>query len=248
MPPLPRESGSALRPSQRERYQSLLKPLFIVFVAALLALAFAHLGSEVVEGDTRFFDMQLLRGAQSLRAAHPWLAEVMRDLSGLGSTTVLALFTVATTGYLALISARTSAFLVATSVISGSILVSVFKAAFGRLRPDAAYAELSVAGLSFPSGHASMSAIVFLTLGSLLASTHSRPAERIYILGTAVLMTLLVGLSRVALGVHWATDVLGGWAFGAAWAGLWLVLARHVARRGDANPVSRTGGSEHNKR
>ena len=103
----------------------------------------------------------------------------MRDLSGLGSTTVLTLFTVTTVGYLALVSARTMALLVAASVISGSVVVSVFKAAFGRLRPDAAYAELVASGLSFPSGHATMAAIVFLTLGALIAGTRSRLKERI---------------------------------------------------------------------
>lgn len=134
-------------------------------------------------------------------------------------------------GYLALASARTTAVLVATSVISGTVFVSVFKAGFGRLRPDVAYAELVVSGLSFPSGHASMSAIVFLTLGALIASTRNRLAERVYILMTATLMTLLVGLSRVALGVHYATDVLGGWAFGTAWVIVWVLLASHIARR-----------------
>jgi undecaprenyl-diphosphatase len=84
-------------------------------------------------------------------------------------------------------------------------------------------------GLSFPSGHAGISAIVFLTLGALLASTRSRAVERSYILGTATLMTVLVGLSRIALGVHWATDVLAGWAFGAVWALIWLMLARRLS-------------------
>ena len=238
MTPQRSKLGAGPPNTRLDRYRSILKPLLILFAAVLLALAFAKLGSEVVEGDTQFFDMRLLRGTQSLRTAHPWLAEVMRDLSGLGSSAVLTLFTLATTGYLALISARTSAFLVATSVISGSILVTVFKAAFGRLRPVAAYAELTVSGLSFPSGHASVSAIVFLTLGGLVASTQQRLAVRIYIVATAVLMTLLVGLSRVALGVHWGTDVLAGWAFGAAWAILWLLLARHLGRRRGASPIS----------
>jgi undecaprenyl-diphosphatase len=155
----------------------------------------------------------------------------MRDLSGMGSTIVLTLLTVATVGYLVLVSRRTTAFMVAVSVVSGTVLVSVFKAAFGRLRPDAAFAELEASGLSFPSGHASMSAIVFLTLGALFASTRNRRAERVYILLTAALMTALVGLSRVALGVHWATDVLAGWSFGSAWAIGWLVIARYLAHR-----------------
>lgn len=219
------------RASRLERYRALLKPLLIVFVAATLALLFIVLAGEVREGDTRFFDMLLLLRAQELRAAYPWLAEVMRDLSGLGSTVVLTLVTVATVGYLALVSQRTTAVLVATSVISGTVLVSVFKAAFGRIRPDLAYAELPASGLSFPSGHASMSAIVFLTIAALLASSHTRVSERTYILVTAGLMTFLVGLSRITLGVHYATDVIGGWAFGSAWAIVWLLLARDIARR-----------------
>ncbi|MEO6743346.1 MAG: phosphatase PAP2 family protein, partial [Caldimonas sp.] len=120
---------------------------------------------------------------------------------------------------------------VVASAISGSICVSTFKAAFGRARPDTAYAELVATGLSFPSGHATMSAVVFLTLGTLVASTRILWIERTYIVCTAVFMTLLVGVSRIALGVHWATDVLGGWAFGSAWAIAWLLLAGLLDRR-----------------
>jgi undecaprenyl-diphosphatase len=159
------------------------------------------------------------------------VAEVMRDLSGLGSTAVLTLFTAVTVCYLALVSARATALLVAAAVITGSVGVSWLKAWFGRLRPAADFAELLAPGLSFPSGHAGVSAIVFLTLGALLASTRSRAIERMYILAMASLMTLLVGLSRIALGVHWATDVLAGWAFGAAWAVIWVLLARRLNRK-----------------
>lgn len=214
-----------------DRYGSLLKPLLTGLAALLFTLAFAHLGSEVVEGETRSFDTALLRGAQALRLGHPWLAEVMRDLSGLGSLTVLTLFTLTTTFYLALVSTRAMAGLVAGSVVTGALLVEILKAGFGRLRPDALFAELVAPGLSFPSGHAGISAIVFLTLGALLASSRTHPAERIYILVAAALMTLLVGVSRVALGVHWATDVLGGWAFGCAWALVWLLVARRIGPR-----------------
>jgi undecaprenyl-diphosphatase len=232
MPSTSRSNGAPTPPPSPDRYRSLLKPLLMGLAAVLLTLAFIHLGAEVAEGDTRAFDTDLLRGAQSLRVGHPWLAEVMRDLSGLGSTTVLTLLTVATVGYLALVLARMMAFLVTASVLSGSVLAGVFKAAFGRLRPNSAFAEGVVAsGLSFPSGHATMSAIVFLTLGALVASTRNRLTERIYILAAVSVTTLLVGVSRVALGVHWATDVLGGWAFGAGWAMAWLLLARRLASR-----------------
>ncbi|MDD5332335.1 MAG: phosphatase PAP2 family protein [Rhodoferax sp.] len=231
----PSHGDRAVAPSASRSagYKALLRPLLFVFVAAALALAFALLGSEVGEGETRTFDLQMLQLAQALRAAYPGLAEVMRDLSGLGSTVVLTLFTLATVGYLLLVSKKTTALLVAASALSGTVLVSVFKALFGRLRPDAAYAALTASGLSFPSGHASMSALVFLTLGTVIASSRSRLSERAYILLTAILMTLLVGLSRILLGVHYATDVFGGWAFGSAWAMAWLVLARHLGRSQD---------------
>lgn len=225
-----RQLLSTLSSARLDQYRVLFLPLLAGLAVALLAWAFIQLGSEVLEGDTRAFDMQLLQSAQALRAEQPWLAEVMRDLSGLGSTVVLALFTAVTVGYLSLVSARTTAWLVAMAVMTGSMGVSWLKAGFGRLRPAADFAELVAPGLSFPSGHAGVSAIVFLTLGALLASTRSRVRERTYILATASLMTLLVGLSRVALGVHWATDVLAGWAFGAAWALAWLLIARRFAR------------------
>ena len=70
-----------------------------------------------------------------------------------------------------------------------------------------------------------MSAIVFLSLGALFATTRVRLAERFYVLAVAAVLALLVGVSRAALGVHWATDVLGGWAVGLAWAMVWLLIA-----------------------
>ena len=84
--------------------------------------------------------------------------------------------------------------------------------------------------MSFPSGHATISAIVFLTVAALLANTRIRAVERTYIMAMATLMALLVGLSRIALGVHWATDVAAGWALGTAWALAWLLCARGLAR------------------
>jgi undecaprenyl-diphosphatase len=232
-PMLPAARASAtMRAARRlDRYSSLLRPLSIGLAVVLLALLFLTLGSKAVDGDTHAFDMLLLHGAQALRTEHAWLAETMRDLSGLGSTVALTVFTLATVGYLVLVRARTTAMLVAASVALGATFVGLLKNAFGRLRPDSAFSELVVSGLSFPSGHTSMSAIVFLTLGALIASTRPRLGERAYILAAASLLTLLVGVSRVALGVHWATDVLGGWAFGVAWAMAWLLLARQVARR-----------------
>ena len=216
---------------RNDPFRSLWRPLAVgAFVAAMVFL-FLKLGSEVVEGETQGFDQHILHFAQGLREQYPTLAEIMRDITGLGSVAVLTLLTVVTVVYLALFGSRRMAALVAAAMISGTALVSVLKGLFDRARPDLAFAELSVSGLSFPSGHASMSAIAFLTLGARLASTHRRARERVYILLVASLITLLVGVSRIALGVHWTTDVIGGWAFGSAWAVLWLQVVRLLSRR-----------------
>ena len=212
----------------------LVGPLVAGLVAALLAWIFIRISEEMLEGDTGAFDMAILRAARSLRTGHPWIADVMRDLSGLGSVTVLTLFSLVTVGYLAVVKSRPAALVVAAAVISGSAGVSLLKNRFGRPRPEVAFAELVAPGLSFPSGHAAMSAIVFLTLGALLAGTRSRRFEQWYIMAMAALMTVLVGVSRLALGVHWATDVLAGWALGAAWALACLLMTRRGRRSGSA--------------
>ena len=148
----------------------------------------------------------MIQYAQELRTNQPWLIEVLRDLSGMGSTVVLTLLTVGCVCYQALFSSRITAVLVATSVITGTLLVSLFKALFGRARPDPSYAEFVVSGMRFPSGHSTMSALVFLTFGTAIANTRGRLSEKIYILAAGSFMSILVGLCRVGLGVHWATD------------------------------------------
>ncbi len=214
-------------------------PLLVGLATALLAWAFIQISIEMVEGDVRGFDMAILRAARSMRITYPWLAEVMRDLSGLGSTSVLTLVTVVAFGYLAVAGARLKALLVVSAVILGTAAVNLLKAQFGRPRPLAEFAELVAPGMSFPSGHASISAIVFLTVAAMLALTRTRAVEQTYILVMAIVMTLLVGLSRVVLGVHWATDVAAGWAFGAAWALAWQLLARVLLRSGAGNDPGR---------
>lgn len=202
--------------------------LLAALASLALGTAFLGLSSEISEGETRAVDLAVLHAMQGLRAGAPRAVEVMRDLSGLGSSVVLSLFTLATVLYLALFSSRVRALLVAVAVGSGALSVVALKALFGRMRPHAELAAYPVSGLSFPSGHSSMSAVVFLTIGVLVAGTRRRRSEQLFIVAIAALLAMLVGVSRVVLGVHYATDVLGGWAFGAAWAIAWS-LALHCA-------------------
>jgi undecaprenyl-diphosphatase len=112
------------------------------------------------------------------------------------------------------------------------LLSTLLKMGFDRPRPDLVPHGALVYTASFPSGHATLSAVVYLTLGALLARVQPRLVLKLYLLGLAILLTVMVGVSRVYLGVHWPTDVLAGWAVGAAWALLCWATALWLQRRG----------------
>ena len=216
---------------------------FTWIAAAILllgALGFLGIAEEVMEGDTLRLDERILMamrvpGDRSKPIGPDWVEESFRDFTGLGGVGVLGLLTLATLGYLWLMGMRRSA-LYLLLAIGGGLLVSLaLKAGFHRPRPDLISYGSMVYTSSFPSGHSMLSAVVYLTGGAMLALTHQRRAVRVYILGCAVLATVLVGISRVYLGVHWPTDVLAGWAGGAAWAALsWMVARRLIARQPQA--------------
>jgi undecaprenyl-diphosphatase len=204
--------------------------LLIMIGAALLLLVFVVLASEVVEGDTRAFDERVLL---ALRApgdpADPvgprWFEEMMRDFTAIGGTGVLVLMVLAVAGFLTLTGKAHAALAIVVAVGGGTLLSQTMKWAYARPRPELVPHGAEVYTASFPSGHAMMSAIVYLTLGAMLARTQSGQAVKAYIIAVAVFLTVLVGTSRVYLGVHWPTDVLAGWALGALWAiACWLVM------------------------
>ena len=149
----------------------------------------------------------------------------MRDFTALGSTGVLTLMVLSVAGFLAMTRKGHAAIFVLVSVVGGMLISQTMKWAFARPRPDLVPHGAEVYTASFPSGHSMMSAVVYLTLGALLARTQSDRAVKVYILTIAVSLTVLVGISRVYLGVHWPTDVLAGWSLGGVWALLcWLVM------------------------
>jgi undecaprenyl-diphosphatase len=157
-----------------------------------------------------------------------WVEEAMRDITALGSTVVLVMIVAAAVFYLLLARKGATALFLLVSVASGQVISSLLKATVDRPRPDLVSHLAEVQTLSFPSGHAMLSAVTYLTLGALLARTAEGRTMKVYVLGIAVLTTLLVGLSRVYLGVHWPSDVLAGWCAGFAWAMLCWLAARLV--------------------
>ena len=172
-----------------------------------------------------------------------WLEEAMRDVTALGSTVVLTFVIVGTVGFLALTGSGAAAGFILLAVAGGQVLSSALKLGIERPRPDLVSHLAEVFTASFPSGHAMLSAVTYLTLGSLLARIAAGRAVKIYILFLSVLATFAVGVSRVYLGVHWPSDVLGGWCAGAAWAMLCWLAARWRRGRADhpANAVLPAG-------
>ncbi|MGE3302003.1 MAG: phosphatase PAP2 family protein [Hyphomonadaceae bacterium] len=157
----------------------------------------------------------------------PWLEGAVVEITALGGFGVLALTTLLAMGYLIAHKHLGVAILVAAATLGATVISETVKAEVGRLRPDLVAHGVGVTGMSFPSGHAMLSAVVYLTLGALLSRAQANSLGRAYIAASAVLLTLLIGASRVYLGVHWPTDVLAGWCIGAAWAlACWLVAAK----------------------
>lgn len=210
--------------------------LLITFLAICVALfAFGKLASEVLEGDTMALDRAIISslrvpGDPSMPIGPRWLLLMVRDVTALGGWAVLTLITIMVTGFLVVARRGATALFVLFAIAGGAILSTVLKSLFNRPRPDIVAHLVDVHSTSFPSGHAMNSAIVYLTLGALLARTQQVRALRIYLLVISIILALMIGTSRVYLGVHWPSDVLAGWIVGATWATLCSLLARRLQK------------------
>ena len=205
-------------------------------VAAALLTVFGILADQVVDGDTADFDRAMVMlfrdpAAPTVPLGPAWFNEAVRDITALGSFPVLGVLVIGVVLHLLLTGSRRTGLLIAISVIGGTIISMTLKAIFDRPRPDFTGA-VDVFTSSFPSGHATTSAVVYLTIGVLLAQRSSTwPARTLYISG-AIILVAAVGLSRIYLGVHFPTDVLAGWSLGAAWALICLAVAHALRRQG----------------
>jgi undecaprenyl-diphosphatase len=207
--------------------------LLALLLAAGAVWLFVEVADEVQEGETRAADERLMlmlrtAGDSGDPLGPAWVEELARDITAMGSAGILALISVAAAGFLALQRKRPLALYLLVAVAGGAILSSLLKWGFARPRPDLVAHGQAVYTSSFPSGHSMLSAVAFLTLGALLASGQTNRAMHAYLMGLAVFLTVIVGVSRVYLGVHWPTDVLAGWTAGAAWALVCWVVAKQL--------------------
>lgn len=225
--------GPTIAPEEREA-PGVRRPPAILWGLALVggATALVLLIGLLVARGPFAFDPAILKAlrtpgdlAQPIGPA--WLHDTMVDITALGGGTVLTLVVIAV---VALMIARRlwwTATLVAVATLTGSQLVAVLKEHVGRPRPALVDHLVQASGLSFPSGHAANSAIVYLTVALLASQVAHGRAVRTTLIVLAALLVIAIGASRVYLGVHWPSDVLAGWSFGSLWAlGWWWIGAR----------------------
>ena len=220
----------------------------LVLVVALFIVGgiwgFVEIADEVLEGDTQAFDEWAI---EALRVPDPkstperplpdvqigprWMQELGRDMTALGGVGVLLMVTAAVAGYLLMIKKYHAMWLVLIATLGGLLMSTALKWSFDRERPGGPHFS-HVYTSSFPSGHAMLSAVVYLTLGSLLARLIPQRHVKAYFIVLALVLTVLVGASRVYMGVHYPTDVLAGWTAGLVWALICWLVARYLQKRG----------------
>jgi undecaprenyl-diphosphatase len=212
---------------------------FLVLLALIACgiWGFAELADEVLEGETHAFDTAVLLALRT--PGNPddplgprWFEEMVRDYTALGGIGVLAFVTLAACGYLLLQGQYRACVLLGVTTFGGGVLSTLLKLGFARPRPALVAHQTYTVTSSFPSGHALVAAVTYLTLGVLLARVQPNLLLKAYLLLLSVLLTVAIGLSRVYLGVHWPTDVLAGWTGGAVWALCCWLVARGLQRRG----------------
>lgn len=212
-------------------------PLLGFLIPAFLIYATIEMMEEVAEGDADAIDRSILASMRAPGAPHEpigpeWFVIAMKDVTSLGSTTVLTIITFVALGFLLSSKRFALAGVLGASITLGTIFNSLLKNIFERARPEFVAEGVPIDSFSFPSGHAMLSAIVYLSLGALLARSEQRRPYKAYILGIVIALTLLIGSSRLYLGVHYPTDVLAGWCIGALWAmATWWVAARFAPSR-----------------
>lgn len=218
--------------------------LVLVLGVVVSLWVFVALASTMASGRTQAFDEQILVALRrpenrALPIGPRWCQAMALEVTALGSGTVLLVLILLVGGYLAIERRFAMMSLVFVASFGGMILNTALKAVFARPRPAVVPPLALVGSSSFPSGHSMIAAVVYLTLGALLARTTTHPRLRLYYLGVALGLSIAIGLTRIYLGVHYPTDVLAGWSAGIAWALACELVAVRLQRQGVVAPPER---------
>jgi len=224
-----------------------IKILLVLLTLFLSLFVFINIGILVTDGTTKQFDESIIKFFRvdennSEPIGSYFLTESIRDVTSLGGETVITIITIFVLGFLFLRKRYDAMWLVLAATVGGALISLGLKEFYGRERPDISYRLIDVTQLSFPSGHSMMSAVVYLTQAAIIARIQKNKKIRIYILSAAIFLTLIIGISRVYLGVHYPTDVIGGWTIGLAWASFCWFVAWYLQRR---NKLKKAPNSSH---
>lgn len=212
-------------------------PVAALLLALLGFWGFVELAGEVQEGETSAVDRWVFEHIAGRYATIGKFAqEGGRDLTALGGSTVITLMVSFVTIFLLLRRQWKSAAFVLVAVVGGLLISLLLKSFFDRARPDIFVHQSLTNSSSFPSGHATNAAVTYLTMAILMAKLVESTKMKAYILGAGLLVPMLVGLSRIFVGVHWPSDVLGGWLIGLAWGLLVYAAATYLQEHGAIEP------------
>jgi undecaprenyl-diphosphatase len=196
------------------------------FVALAGTYAFAKFAGHVRSGSTQAFDTAVLEWIAQHRP--PGLEPIMLEITFLGTGTVVLMIVAVSGMFLWLSKHRYSALLLFVATIGGILLNNLLKLGFGRPRPQVFDWGTEVVSWSFPSGHAMSATVVYSTVAYLAARLQRRHLHRVLTMICAALLILLIGISRLYLGVHYPSDVIAGVIIGLAWAGFCMATLEAI--------------------
>lgn len=211
-----------------------LRLLAVMAAVSVLVLTFIKIGRAVTGAETHSFDEAILlalRSAPDDPLGSEGVTAAVMHISSLGSGAVTGLIVLLTTLFFVLAGRWRYALLMlgcSLGTLAGMVLLKDF---YERARPTIVTHIDPPGGHSFPSGHSMISAALYMTLAVLIARSLERRRLRVYVVGMGALITLLIGFTRLYLGVHYPTDVLAGWTAGLLWALLCGLIVFRIGKR-----------------
>ena len=198
-------------------------------------MSFFTIAAAVAAGLTKNYDQIILvslrsSGNLSFPLYGKWLLPVMKGITSLGNTESLTLITIIISFYMILKKEYSTAVILVASVLSASLIDILLKSAFARTRPAVVPHLVAAYYYSFPSGHAFITTVLFSSLEFILLKSVSRRIIKYFTISLTVTVLFLIGFSRVYLGVHYPSDILGGWSAGLFWFSFVWIFSEKIAK------------------
>jgi undecaprenyl-diphosphatase len=212
------------------------KSFAVVYITLITGIVlFCIVSATVITGKIISIDnsiLLLLRNTEntSIPVGPGWLLNFMKYITALGSIPVVILITIFTSGLLILKKEYRSLKLILFAATGGGVIELLMKEIFSRPRPQIVPHLVSVDSLSYPSGHSAITSIILLSLVLIIYNSEIKESIKLYFLYSGILLIFIIGISRIYLGVHYPSDVLGGWSLGLIWSSISAILAYKVKK------------------